>query len=149
MGFSNDYERLVLRLLFRNEDIIELGDVNGCFGSATAGNLYVVLHTADPTEAGDQTTNEVVYTGYQRVAVPRSSTDWSSVGNVITNASLVQFPTCTGGSATATHFSVGVDDSSLLFLPRIIAYGALASPLTIVSGIQPQFAAGSLVITLD
>lgn len=149
MGFSDDYERFVLRLLFRNEDIIELGDAGGCIGSSTAGSLYVALHTADPTEGGDQTTNEVAYTSYARVAVARSSTDWTSVGNVISNASLVQFPTCTGGSATVTHFSVGVDDGTATFTPRIIAYGALASPLTIVSGIQPQFAAGSLVITLD
>ena len=149
MGFSDDYERLVLRLLFRNEDIIELGDAGGCIGSSTAGSLYVALHTADPTEGGDQTTNEVAYTSYARVAVARNSTNWTSVGNVISNASLVQFPACTGGSATVTHFSVGVDDGTVTLTPRIIAYGALASPLTIVNGVQPQFAAGSLVITLD
>lgn len=149
MSFSYDYERFVLRLLFRNEDIIELGDAGGCIGSSTAGSLYVALHTADPTEGGDQTTNEVAYTSYARVAVARNSTNWTSDGNVISNASLVQFPTCTGGSATVTHFSVGVDDGTATFTQRIIAYGALASPLTIVNGIQPQFAAGSLVITLD
>ena len=35
-------------------------------------NLYVSLHTADPGEAGDQTTSEATYTGYARIAVVRS-----------------------------------------------------------------------------
>lgn len=149
MSFSNDYERFVLRLLFRNQDITDLGDSSGCLGSSTAGSLYVALHTADPTDAGDQTTDEVAYTSYARVGVNRDTSSWTSIGNVISNASAVQFPTCTGGSATATHFSIGVDDGTLTLAPYIICYGALPSPLTITSGVQPQFAAGALVITLD
>lgn len=149
MSFSNDYERFLLRLLFRNEDILELGDSSGCVGSATAGSLYVSLHGSDPTEAGDQNADEVAYTSYARVGIARSTSAWTSVGNVLSNAAQVQFPTCTGGSAVATHFAVGVDDGTATFSPRIITYGALASPLTITSGVQPQFAAGALVITLN
>lgn len=149
MTFSNDYENAILAHLFTNSDVVNIGDSGGLLGSATRGDLYVALHTAAPGEAGTQQTNEVAYTSYTRVGVERNSTGWLLSGNQISNGSLVQFPTCTGGSSTATHFSVGVDDGSVLGVHTMICYGALASPLTIVSGIQPQFAAGSLVITLD
>lgn len=148
MSFSDDFENAVLALLFRNADLLNIGDSSGIPGTATTGNFYVALHTANPGEPSTQQTNEIAYTSYARVAVSRTS-GWDVNGNQVTNAALVQFPTCTGGTATATHFSVGVDDGVVLGVHTLIAYGALASPLTITSGIQPQFAAGSLVLTLD
>ena len=148
MSFSNDYEEEILRLLFLNEDIKNIGDSLGIQPSSTNGDLWIALHTASPGEAGDQTTNEAAYTSYARVAVPRGGL-WDVTGNQAINTALVQFPTSTGGTSVVTHFSVGVDDGTVLGVNTMIAYGALASPLTIISGIQPQFAAGSLVITLD
>jgi hypothetical protein len=38
-----------------------------------AGTLYLSLHTGTIGAGGDQTTNEVAYTGYSRVPVTRSS----------------------------------------------------------------------------
>lgn len=149
MSFSDDFENAVLALLFRNSDLLNIGDSSGIPGAATQGNFYVALHTANPGEPSTQQTNEIAYTSYARVAVARTGSGWAVTGNQVTNAALVQFPTCTGGTATATHFSVGVDDGLVLGVHTLIAYGALASPLTITSGIQPQFAAGSLVLTLD
>jgi hypothetical protein len=35
-------------------------------------DLYLALHTADPGEAGNQTTSEATYTSYARVTVARS-----------------------------------------------------------------------------
>jgi len=148
MSFSNDYENAVLAHLFTNVAISNIGDGTGLDKSATDGDLWVALHTASPGEAGDQTTSEAAYTGYARVSVARNAS-WPVAGNQVTNAAAVQFPTSTGGTATVTHFSVGVDDGATLGVNTMIAFGALASPLTIVSGVQPQFAAGALVITLD
>lgn len=42
---------------------------------------YVSLHTGDPGEAGDQTTNEATYAGYARVAVARDSGGWTVTGS--------------------------------------------------------------------
>jgi hypothetical protein len=64
----------------------------------------------------------------------------------VANAALVQFPQCTGGTATLTHFAVGVASSST---GKILYKGALSSSLAVSSGIQPQFAAGDLDITED
>jgi hypothetical protein len=69
----------LLELLFQNLDFAGIGDAGGLQNSASAGSLYVSLHTADPGVAGDQTTNEVAYTSYARVAVARSEAGWTVV----------------------------------------------------------------------
>ena len=67
----------LLKLLFNNTTWANVGDVTGIVGSGTAGNLYVALHTADPS-AGDQSTSETTYTGYGgRVAVARTTGGWT------------------------------------------------------------------------
>jgi len=146
MSMSNAAEAAFLDLLFLNVDWANVGDAGGLQNSATAGSFYIALHTADPGEAGDQTTSEIAYTSYARVAVARSGAGFSRSGSTISNAALVQFPQCTGGSGTATHFSVGTESSGA---GQIIVSGALASSLAVSNGIQPQFAAGALQATAD
>lgn len=109
-------------------------------------DLYLALHTADPGEAGSQTTSEATYTSYARVAVSRSGTGWTVSNPTATNADLIQFPTATGGSNTITHVSIGTASSGA---GQILVSGALNSSLSVSSGIQPQFSAGALVFTLD
>ena len=149
MSLSDDFENAVLRHLFLNSDIQNIGDATGLVGSTQPGSFWIALHSANPGEPSTQQTNEISYTSYARVAMNRGTIDWTVTANQVTNAVQVQFPTCTGGTATATHFSVGVDDGLVLGVNTLVAYGALASPLTITNGVQPQFAAGALVITLD
>lgn len=109
-------------------------------------DLYVALHTGDPGEAGSQTTSEASYTSYARVAVVRSGSGWTVSGNQAENAALVQFPQCTGGSSVCTHVSVGTAASGA---GQILYKGALSASLTVSNGIQPQFNAGTLVVTED
>lgn len=109
-------------------------------------NLYVSLHTADPGEAGNQTTSEATYTSYARVTVARTSGGWTVSGNTAQNTALIQFPQCTGGSNTITHVAVGTASSGT---GQILYSGALTSSLSVSSGIQPQFAAGALSLTED
>lgn len=109
-------------------------------------NLYVSLHTADPGEAGNQTTSEATYTSYARVTVARTSGGWTVSGNQASNTALIQFPQCTGGSNTITHVVVGTAVSGA---GQILYSGSLTSPLSVSSGIQPQFSIGALVITED
>lgn len=107
--------------------------------------LYLSLHSADPGETGDQTTNEIAYTGYARVPLTKAS-DWTDAGSTFTNANLEQFPICTAGSATATHFAIGTAASGAGVR---LASGVLGSSLSISNGIQPQFPIASLSITID
>lgn len=146
MSKSNTFENDLLLLIFNNTDITLIGDAAGIQNSATAGSLYVSLHTADPGEAGDQTTSETAYTNYARVAVARSGAGWTVSGNAVSNAALVQFATCGASGATVTYFGVGTDSSGA---GKLLYSGALASSLAVSSGIQPQFAAGELDITED
>ena len=146
MSKGNTFENELLLLVFNNTAIALIGDASGLQPSATAGSLYVALHTSDPGEAGTQTTNEAAYTSYARVAVARSGAGWTVTGNAVTNAALVQFPQCTGSSETETHFSIGTASSGT---GKILYRGALSASLAVSSGIQPQFGAGDLDGTED
>ena len=146
MSKSNTFETDLLNLIFVNTDIALIGDAAGLQNSATAGSLYVSLHTADPGEAGTQTTNETAYTNYARVAVARTVGGWTVSGNTVSNAALVQFAQGGVTGATLTHFGVGTDASGA---GKLLYSGALTSPLAVSSGIQPQFAAGDLDVTED
>ena len=143
MSKGNTFENDFLLLIFNATAIANIAD-NAASSPLT--NLQVSLHTADPGEAGNQTTNEATYTSYARVAVARSGSGWTVTGNAVTNAALVQFPQCTGGTNAITHFAVGTVSSST---GKILYKGALGSTLNVSSGIQPQFAAGDLDISED
>lgn len=112
--------------------------------------LYLSLHTSDPGEGGDQTTNEVspaAYAGYTRIGISRDSNGWTVTDNQAINKNLVQFPQCTGGTGAAvTHIAIGT-----LFAGagQIIYSGILDAPINISNIIQPQFAPGALVIQED
>src|SRR5215213_9797447 len=111
MSKTNAFEISLLTLLFNNTNIANVGDATGVRGSTAAGNFYVSLHTADPGETGDQTTNEAAYGGYARAPVARTSAGWtisspSGVGTVSPTAQ-VNFATGTAGPGTGTHFGIG------------------------------------------
>lgn len=143
MSFGNTFENDLMKLIFTATAIANIAD-NAASSPLTS--LYVSLHTADPGEAGDQTTSEATYTSYARVAVARSGSGWTVSSNTVTNAALIQFPQATGGTNTITHFAIGTDSSGT---GKILARGALSSSLAVSSGIQPQFAAGDLDGSLD
>lgn len=146
MSMSNASETNLLLLLFNNTDWANVGDAAGLQNSADAGNFYVALHTDDPGDAGNQTTSEVSYTGYARVAVARSAGGFTVSGAQVSNTAAVQFGECTAGSATATHFSVGLASTST---GDILYSGALSASRAISAGITPLFNAGALQGTVD
>jgi hypothetical protein len=69
MSFGDQFETGLLDLIFTGTGIAGIAD-NAASSPLTS--LYLSLHTADPGEAGDQTTSEAAYTSYARVAVARS-----------------------------------------------------------------------------
>jgi hypothetical protein len=146
MSMTNAAEANLMNLLFLNVDWANIGDAAGLQNSAAAGSFYISLHSADPGEAGNQSTNEIAYTGYARVAVARTAGGFTLTTATISNTALVQFAQCTGGTATASHFGIGTDLSGN---GNLIFKGALTSSLSISNGIQPQFAAGAMTVTVD
>lgn len=143
MSASNVFETSILELIFNATTFDSIADNAG---TSPATNLYVSLHTADPGEAGDQTTNETAYTSYARVAVARNSGGWTVTGNEASNTAQINFPECTGGTSTLTHFGIGLDATgtgTLLFSDELTAN------LAVSNGITPAFNAGSLDVTAD
>jgi hypothetical protein len=135
MSKSNTTENDVVKFMF-----------NATAMPAYGANLYVALHTADPGEAGDQTTNEATYVGYARAAVSRDGAGWTVAGNSASNAAEITFPECTGGTNTLTHLSIGIAASG----PSQILYkGPLTAPIDVSNLITPRFPAATLVTQED
>lgn len=132
----------MLLLFFNNTNFALVGDATGLRGSSTAGSLYVSLHTADPGEAGDQTTSEITYTSYARVAVARSGSGWTVTANSVSPASTISFPAGTGGSGTATYFGVGTASSGA----GVLLYSGAISPTIVCgNGITPSLTTASAI----
>ena len=146
MSMSNALETGLLELILKNADLAGIGDAGGLLGSVVPGDLYLSLHTGNPDEGGDQTTNETVYTNYVRIPIARSGAGWTVVGNTGSNAALAQFDQCGATGATITHVGVGTD---LAGAGILLFSGQLSSPLAVANLIQPQFEIGDLDITLD
>jgi len=144
MSKTNACETGLLELLFKNTDFANVGDAGGLQNSATAGNLYFSLHTADPGEASDQTTSEIAYTSYARVAVARSGAGFTVTGNSVSPAAAVEFPAGTGGSGTATHFGIGTASSGA----GVLLYkGAITPNIICGDGVTPRLT--TVTITED
>lgn len=146
MSKGNTFENDLLALIFNNTDIADIGDASGLQNSATAGSLYVSLHTADPGEAGTAATSEATYTNYARVAVARSGAGWTVSGATATNAAQITFPQCGASGNTITHVSI---TTAISGTSKILYSGALNSSLAVALNITPLFAASGLTVTED
>jgi hypothetical protein len=135
MSFSNSAETAVLEQIFKGTALPWNANTN----------LWIALHTADPGEAGTAITSEASYGSYARIPLARA-TDFTVTGNQVSNANLEQFAQCTSGSNTITHASI-VDTAS--GAGNIIIKAPLNTSIPVSTGIQPQFASGALVFTLD
>jgi len=139
MSKGNTFENDFLKLIFNATAIANLAD-NAA--SAPVTNLYVSLHTADPGEAGDQTTSEIAYTSYARVAVARTTGGWTVTNNSVSPVADVVFPAGTGGSGTATYFAIGTAASGA---GKILYSGAISPAITCGNGVTPRITTASAV----
>lgn len=142
MSKTNAMETGMLQLFFENTNFANIGDATGVRGSTTAGSLYFSLHTADPGEAGSQTTNEIAYTSYARVAVARSTAGFTVSGDAVSTDADVTFPAGTGGSGTATHFGIGTDLSGA---GTLLYKGTITPNIVCGNGVTPKLLAGVVV----
>ncbi len=146
MSLSNSAETNLLKLLFNNTTWGNIGDVTGLVGSGAAGSFYVAFHTADPGEAGDQTTSEATYGGYARVAVARTTGGFTVSADTVSNAAQVSAASWASGSTnTLTYFSIGRASSGA---GEILVSGALTNPVVMSAGNPTaNFAIGALTAT--
>jgi hypothetical protein len=146
MSLSNTSENSLALLLFNNTAWTGIGDAGGLLPSAAAGVFWIRLHTADPGEAGTQSTSEAAYTGYAAVSVPRTSAGFTVAANIVSNTAQIAFAECTAGTATITHFTVGTASTGT---GLVLYRGALSASRSISAGITPIFNAGTLTGTFD
>ena len=141
-GKTDAWENGLMLLLFNNTNFATVGDATGLRGSSTAGSLYVSLHTADPTEEGNQSSSEITYTSYARVAKARSGAGWTVTGGAVVPASAITFPAGTGGSGTATFFGIGTETSGATVL---LYAGAISPTIVTGNGVTPQLSVATTV----
>jgi hypothetical protein len=138
MSKADAYEADLLKLLLNATPIANVAD-NAVTSPLT--NLYVALHTADPGDTGNQTTSEIAYTGYARVAVLRNNGTpaWTISGTSPSSASpnaAITFGQMTAGAGgTASFFSVG---SLISGAGRIFYSGAISPTIAVTNGVTPQ-----------
>ncbi len=139
MSKGNTFENDWLRLIFNAAAIANIAD-NAATSPLT--NLFVSLHTADPGEAGDQTTSETTYTSYTRVAVARSGSGWTVTANSVSPAANIDFPTATGGTSTITHFAVGTASTGT---GKILYKGTVTPSISVSTGVTPRLTTASTI----
>ena len=142
MSKSNVFETAFLTLVVNNTAITLIGDAAGLLPSAAAGSLYMSLHTADPGEAGDQTTSEIAYTSYARVAIARTTGGFTVSGNAFSLAANCTFPAGTGGTGTAAFWGLGTSSTGV---GKLLWKGAISPSIVCGNGVTPQLTAGTVV----
>ncbi len=139
MSKGNTFENDWLKLIFNATAIANIAD-NAA--SAPFTDLYVSLHTADPGEAGDQTTNEATYTSYARAAVARTSGGWTVTGNSVSPVAAVNFAEATAGSEIITHVAVGTASTGT---GKILYSGTVTPNIAVSAGVTPSLKTTSTI----
>ena len=120
--------------------------IEATFGSGAISPdsaLHVSLHTADPTEAGNQSSSEATFTGYARQLITGPA-GWTTGQDNAVNANDIVFPEASAGSELITHVAVGAD---LAGAGNILYFGPLSSSVQVDPGVSVKINAGNLVIT--
>ncbi len=150
MSATNVMEDKVLSLIMTNVAATQIGDAGGLLPSATAGSYFVGLYTGNAIgdATSDQTSNETGYQNYARVGVARSTAQWTVLNGNCDNDNVILFAASgvTGTPSTITDFGLGFAASGV---GQLQLYGQVNTPLIVNNGVQPQFAAGALDISLD
>jgi hypothetical protein len=140
MSKGDTFENDLLKLIFNATAIANMAD-NAATSPLT--NLFVSLHTADPGEAGNQSTSEISYTGYSRVAVARTTGGWTVTGNSVSPVSAITFGAMTAGTGgTVTHFGVGTLTSGT---GKLLYSGTVTPNIVVSTGVTPSLSTSSTI----
>lgn len=143
MSKSDTFENDLMKLIFQNTAIANIGDAGGLLPSAAAGTLWYSLHTADPGEAGTAVTSETAYTGYARVSAARSSAGFTITANSVSPFANVDFGECTAAAGGAlTHFGIVNTASGA---GKLLYSGTLTPNITMAVGVIPRLKSTSTI----
>ena len=137
MSKSNAFEDDFLELTFNGTTIPNIAD-NAA--SSPSANLSIALHTADPTESGNQLSFEATYGSYARVPVARTTGGWTVSSGSVSPVADIDFPQATSGSETITHFSVGTGVSN-----NMLYSGTVTPNIVVVTSIEPSLTTATTI----
>lgn len=130
-------------------DYLELEILDHVLGKGTRdftspANLYIGLHTSDPTDT--YSSGEVSGNAYQRTAVSFNAATQPSTGfTYADNSATVTFPTAAGGNwGTISHLTIWDAQTS----GNMLFHGALTATKVVNDGDTFQIQAGNLTISL-
>jgi hypothetical protein len=139
MSKGDTFENDLLKLTFQATASANIED-NAATSPLT--NLFVSAHTADPGETGSQTTSEATYTSYARVTVARTSGGWTVTANSVSPVANIDFPACTGGTNTITHFGVGTLTSGA---GKLLYKGTVTPNISVSTGVTPRLTTATAI----
>lgn len=144
MSKGDTFENDILKLIFNATAIANIADNAS---SSPLTNLYWSLHTADPGDAGTQSTNEVAYGSYARVAVARNSGGMTvSTAGSTSPVANVDFPIASTPTlptvVTVTHFAIGVASSGAT---KYLYSGTVTPNINVSVGVTPRLTTASTI----
>ena len=141
---SSTFENSLLKLIYNNVAIPNIGDSSGLQPSAADGNLYIRLFTT-ATVNDDTVGTEASYTGYSMITIARTSAGFTIVNSTVSNTALIQFGECTANPETLRYFGVFTDPVLKTNAYRL-NWGQMPSDLQVVVSLNPTVPAGYLTI---
>jgi hypothetical protein len=139
MSKSDLFESDLLKLIFNAVPIANIAD-NAA--SIPLTQIWIALHTADPGEAGNQSTSEAAYSGNTRVGVARTAAGWVVTGNSVSPVASIDFPEAAGAGGTISYWSAGVASGGAT---KILYSGTVTPNIAIAAGVTPRLKSTSTV----
>ncbi len=144
MSKSDFLENAILKLIFNATAIANIAD-NAAGSPLTA--LFWSLHTADPGDAGNQSTSETTYASYARVSVARTTGGMTAATTGSTSpVANVVFPAATGPTLptvqSITHAGIGVASGGAT---NLLYSGPVTPNINVSNGVQPILTTASTV----
>lgn len=138
-GKSTSFENSVIALIFNRTAISGIADD----AASPLTSFWLSLHSSDPTDDGNQTSNETAYTSYLRQSVSRATGGFTVSGSSARLYANVAFPEATGGTDTITHFGVGTASSGA----GVLLYSGVVSPnIAVSSGVTPVLTTDTTIL---
>lgn len=139
MSFSNTTETAILNLIYKATAWANYAD-NAA--STPETNIVTALATADYTDTGTMSSNEVAYTDYARVNVARGA-GFTVTNDTVVPAANIDFPAGTGGSGTVTHFAFGKSGGGAA---AVLNYGTVTPNIVTGNGVTPRLSTATSVV---
>jgi hypothetical protein len=137
---ANEY----LQLIYNGTAIANIAD-NAA--ASPLANIFIRAHSADPGAGGNQSTNEIAYTGYAAASVARTTGGFTAASGVLSLVADASFGACTAGTATAMFWSSGVASTGATKILHYGVFGSRQGPFTaVVSGNAFTIPAHTLIV---